>query len=140
MLVSLYFYHTTHYDCQDFHNHESSTCLKFVVRVIVSGIMTLLQFRIWIHECTFELFYREVPSHFTLHVCQQRLCQVTCASLCSLGNTNFSLFNVYSLLLVLLHCSLADCNWGLICMSTYLAFHHCHNSSVSLFIKSKECC
>jgi len=55
MLVSLCFYHTTHYDCQDFHNYESFTCFKFVVRVIVLGIVTLLQFRFWIQECTFEL-------------------------------------------------------------------------------------
>jgi hypothetical protein len=110
MLVSLCFYHTAHYDCQDFHNHESFTCFKFFVRVTVLGIVTVLQFWIWIQECTFESHTERFKSHFTLHVCQQRLCQVTSASLCSLGNTNFSFFNLYSLLLVLLHCSLADCN------------------------------
>ena len=110
MLVSLCSYHTTHYDCQHFHNHESFICFKFLVRIIVLGIVTLFQFRIWIQECTFELCTERFKSHLTLDVWQQWQCQVTFASLCIVGNTNFSFFNLYSLLLVLLRCSLADCN------------------------------
>jgi len=68
MLVSLCFYHTIHYDCQDFHNHESFTCLKFFLRVIVLGIVTLLQFGIWIQECTLESRTESFKSHFTLLV------------------------------------------------------------------------
>ena len=111
MLVSLCIYHTTHYDCQDFHNNEGFTCFKFFVSVTVFGIVTLLQFRIWIQECTFELCTKKFKSHFTLDVWQQRLCQVTFASLCILGNTNFSFFNLFSLLLILWHCSLNWISW-----------------------------
>jgi hypothetical protein len=40
----------------------------FLVRDILLGSETLLQFRIWIQECTFELCTERFKSHFTLDV------------------------------------------------------------------------
>jgi len=42
--------------------------LNFLVRVTVLGIVTLLQFRIWVQESTVELCTERFKSHFTLYV------------------------------------------------------------------------